>query len=152
MGIATTTPTAIRAALVTAIEGMTPSATLYQDVGWRYRAEGRISGPELRTFTILHTPATEDLEGIHGGDGIGFRYDTTIRVAYGGLTGDEADELIWSDGRDLWLLLHPLPDGGAGSVAGLLPFREGYEIELESPDDGYQVADFILPTFFKAAD
>lgn len=152
MGIATTTPPTIRASLVAAIEAMTPSTTEHQSVGWRYLIEGRVTGHELRTFTIHHSPAIEDLDGIHGGDGIGYTYDTRIRVAYGGIPGDLADALIWADGKDLWLLIHPLPDGGAGAIPGLLPFRDGYTIEFYDEEEGSLIVDFVIPTYFKASD
>lgn len=152
MGIPTTTPIAIRAALITAIEGLTPTEVKYRAFKWRYVSEAEVAGPAIRTFTILHSIATETPDGIHGGDGIEYDYEMRIRVSYGSLSGDDLDAVTWQDGRDLWLLVHPLPDGGAGSIAGLLAFRGPLRAEYAVSEAGYALVDFIVQTHFKASD
>jgi len=150
MGIATTTAGDIRAALVPLIEAMTPTYTEYQDQAWCYIPDNDVGGPEIRTFTILNSPSQETPGGMHGGAGIEYDYELTIRVAYGGLKSLVASDLIDEDGRDLWLLMHPLPD--AGGIDGLLPFRNSYQVELYDDDPGSLIVDFVFETHYKGRD
>lgn len=150
MAIPVTTPGEIRAQLVTLIEAMAPTYAEHQSLGWRYVADGDVSGPQIRRFTILNTPSQETFGGIHGGSGIEYDYEMTIRASYGGLRGVLADDLIDEDGKDLWLLLHPLPD--VGGIDGLLPFRSGYQVEFYDDEPGALIVDFIFETHYKGRD
>lgn len=149
MGIATTTPKAIRETLVTTIQAISPTYAEYGDLGWHYIPDDDPSGPELRRFTILNGPSQETPDGIHGGDGIGYDYECTIRVSYGGLSGIDADDIIDEDGRDLWLALHPLPDSG---IDGMLPFRDSYTVDFFSDEPGALVVDFGFTIYYKGRD
>jgi len=152
MGIATTTSREIRLALIPLIQGITPTAENHRSQGWSYIVEG--NPVELRNFTLLQGAfPRESFDGIHGGDGIEYEYPLHVRTGYHGLPEDEVAEIVEQDGRDLWLLLHPKPDGAAGNtIAGLLPMREPLVSELVSADENYVVVDHILEIHYKAAD
>ena len=153
MGIASTTPKQIRTALIPLIVAIVPTAENHRDRGWYYFEEGG-DPTELRNFTILQGSfPRESLDGVHGGDGIGYEYPMHIRTGYHGLPEDEIADVVNEDGKDLWLLIHPLPDGAAGTtLAGVLPFTEALTSELVDSEDGYIIVDHIIPIRYKAAD
>ncbi len=136
MPLDTTTPTAIRIALASSIVGMTPR--VYQDIKWVYRKEGPIGG-EPRTFTIRNGPSVERFPGFHGGGNVDYEYELTIEAAYGGLAPDKVDEMRDGYSFDLWDLIHPIPDGGATGIEGVLPMAGPLEPERLIDDDGFVV-------------
>ena len=109
MPLSTTTPGAIRSAIVTKIEALSPSTGEGRsEHPWTYLVDEEITGSEVRVFTILHDVANIEEGGLYGADGIEYAYEMRIRTAYGGLARTEADDVIWADHRDLWLTLKPL--------------------------------------------
>ena len=148
MGIPVTNPQTIRAAMYNLIEAITPTYLDMRDSKWSRTNPGEDpSGPTIRRFRILNGIARETFDGIHGGGGIGMNFDMTIRVAYGGLEPDKAEELISEDFHDLRLLIHPLTDGG--TTDGLLPMQSDPDFDYFEDDDGYLVADFTFEIHYK---
>ena len=150
MGIATTTPKAIRETLVTTIHAISPTFAEYGDLGWRYIPDDDPTGTELRRFTILNEPSTETFGGIHGGDGIGYDYTCIVRASYGGLSSRDVDDIVDEDARDLWLAIHPLPD--TGGIDGMLPFRDPMSVEFFNDEPGAVVVDFVFQIYYKGRD
>ena len=152
MPIATTTPKDIREGLIPLIEAISPSLTQGSEYGWRHVDDVEIAGLEPRTFVVLHGPAQEDPGGIHGAGGVGYVYECRLQTAYGGLSRELAEDMVDHDAADLWRLLHPLPNGTAGALDGLLPFTTPIEVDYVQSEPGEVVVDYVLEVRFKRAD
>ena len=84
MPLSTTTPGAIRSAIVTKIEALSPSTGEGRsEHPWTYLVDEEITGSEVRVFTILHDVANIEEGGLYGADGIEYAYEMRIRTAYG---------------------------------------------------------------------
>lgn len=150
MSTPTTTPAAIRAALVTLIEAVTPTHTEFSDVGWDHIPDEAPRG--FRNFRILTLPGSVDPEGIYGGDGVEVFQPLVIRVAYEGIDDNDAFDLITRDCLDLWTqALHPSPGGNAQNIAGLIAFQDFLVPELNDEDSNHLICDFITEVHYKAA-
>jgi len=177
MALTATTPAAIRAVLVDAIQAMTPKfAGLRASAPWEYVRDVRsVRGAALRKFAVIHSvaelcrcdSAPEGPDPIHEdplwGDGIEYAYEMAILVSYRAVGLNlELEEMMWQDGRDLWLLLHPQPgnpeiDGFIGARAlspDLIPSEEADTNEDgdQKNDDDALVVAFRFEMHFLAED
>ena len=141
MAIATTTPSAIRIALVPLIKALTP--TVKPALGWHYVKDGHIAG-QARTFTIANGASSEQMGAFHGGGNVSHEFDMSILVSYGGMSPDAVEEMRDGDMYDLWDLLHPVPDNGASGIAGVLAFRNSMVAEVVNDDDGDVVLEYRI--------
>ena len=81
--------------------------------------------------------------------------EVRIRVAYGGLDGNELTDLVTRDGQDLWVAVHDSPGGSAQDIPGLIRFEEFLLPEPvdESIDEETNtlVIDWVTRVYYKAA-
>ena len=154
MGIATTTPGAIRAALELKILAITPSFAEFSNITWNPVRTVDPSGSDIRSFRLLTEPRGIDPQGVYGPDGVESVFDLRIRTAYGGLDDNQVTEIIQSDLHDLWGAFHPAPGGTASSIPGFISFGGGF-LEVEPADDFQEstdlIVDFVAEVHYKAA-
>lgn len=168
MALASTTPKAIRASIITLIKAITP--TERPDAKWTYVPSPKQVGGKLRVFSIEETPADvagsansdgPDAafdDGMWGGDGTEWGYELRVVTSYEGLTDEDDNDVITADAVDLWNVLRPTPGSSAGSIAGLIrvrrgspDFRQGSPTE-EDPDSGAWIVAHVFDINYKQAD
>lgn len=159
MAISTTTPAAIRAAVKTAVQGMSVDHPEDSDQSWIPSNDYLPSGP--RHFAIIQDPSTHrwftGADATHGGRGTSYTYEMRIRVGYGGLGREEQEDRPMSDHGALWELLHPRTASGAGTIDidGVMSFmadaaEPGIE-EVIGEEDGGPVYDFVFQVHYLRA-
>lgn len=149
-----TTQAAIRAALVTRIEAISPSYPEYQDYTWTHIDGIEPRGLNLRLFRVFTGVGEWTADGVFGGDGMEADCEVRIRVAYGGLDGNELTDLVTRDGLDLWMAIHDSPGGSAQNIPGLIRFEEFLTPEpVEELDEETNtlVIDWVTRAHYKAA-
>lgn len=155
MSTPTTTQAAIRAALITRIEAINPTHGEYQDYTWTHLDQIDPRGLDLRLFRVLTDVGSYTEGGVFGGDGMEADCEVRIRVAYGGLDGNELTDLVTRDGQDLWVAVHDSPGGSAQDIPGLIRFEEFLLPEPvdESIDEETNtlVIDWVTRVYYKAA-
>lgn len=154
MTLIATTPRTILRALEQRVVQITPLER--SAAKFRLERDGDIGGAEIRVFRCLAGPSAVDPTGPFGSGEIGYHFVLRIRVAYGGLTEEEATLLADGDAARLWshssLGVWAMPQGTNG-VDGVYtantlippPGAEGpvpYGVELRESERGLASYDF----------
>lgn len=169
MALASTTPSAIRASIISLIKGISPTRRGSQP--WQYVSSPSKVGGALRVFSIEETPcdmagsANSDGpdaafdDGLWGGDGTEWGYELRVVTSYQGLNDTEDNDVISADAVDLWEVLRPTAGSSASAIAGLIRVRRGsYEFRQGTPtgaddeDRGVWIVDHVFDITYKQAD
>ena len=133
----TVTTEEIRAAFVTAIHGITPTAVPLQAIKWAYVPSPRSGGqallpPATRNFDLIFRNTTPSYLWV-GGRGTAYQVDLAVCTSYAGVEPETRDHVKAQDAVDLRRALRLLIS--VGGLAGLTDVRvtgEANERETEA--------------------
>ena len=132
----TVTTEEIRAAFVTAIHGITPTAVPLQAIKWAYtqspRAGGRAILPAAtRNFDLIFRNAIYTAEWV-GGRGAAYKVTLSIATSYAGVEPETRDHIKAQDAVDLRRALRRLISPALSGLVNVIGTGEANERETEA--------------------
>lgn len=146
----TTTPIEIHAAMVAAIEAITPTHPHARDARWKWapadrdggQAEG-LAGTALRNFEVIVGPGRANDECKYGDGAEEYEAIWWIATAYTGLTALEAETMAIADAADLRRVLLQLGEPTVPGVVIILHRREARR-EMDDAMNRYVEHEFLV--------